>query len=63
MSDDKIAASILKNYLDFVKLRAATTNFRAEEKLKSIDQLAEIVFCARESYRKKATEKITAPKN
>ena len=44
----------LKDYLEFVRKRLQSTEFHAEDKLKKIDELAEAVFHARKSFRKKA---------
>ena len=35
------------SHLEFIRRRLKTTNFRAEEKLKRIDDLADIIFAAR----------------
>lgn len=41
-----------ETYSEFVERRARTTNFRAAEKLQRIDELADMIFTARENYRK-----------
>ncbi len=38
-------------YLEFVKERLANSDYRAEEKLKRIEELGDIIFTARENYR------------
>lgn len=38
-------------HLEFVKARAQRQNYRAEEKLRSIEELADIIFLARKNYR------------
>jgi hypothetical protein len=42
-----------EEYLEFVKERARHQNYHAEEKLKDIDDLAEMISIARRDYRKK----------
>jgi hypothetical protein len=39
-------------HLEFVKARAQRQNYRAEEKLRSIEELADVIFLARKNYRK-----------
>ena len=39
-------------YLAFVKARLAATDFKAEQKLKCIDEMTEFIFVARANYRK-----------
>ena len=39
-------------HLKFIKERLRTTDFRAEEKLKQLGELAEIIFAAKENYKK-----------
>jgi hypothetical protein len=46
-----------EKYLEFVKERARHQNYRAEEKLRNIDDLAEMIFIARQDYRKKKDAK------
>ena len=40
------------NYLEFVEARLRATNFRAAEKLRRLDELAEIIFLAKHNYQK-----------
>lgn len=49
----KQTLEIEESYLKFVKERVKNVDFHAEEKLRNIDELAEAIFIARESYRKK----------
>lgn len=44
------------NHRRFIKERLASIDFRAEEKLRRIDELADIVFAARANYRKQTDE-------
>jgi len=37
-------------YVDYVVSRARKQNFRAEEKLRNLDDLAEMIFIARKNY-------------
>ena len=49
-TNDKIDSD--DEFLKFIENRAKNTNYYAEAKLRSIDELADIIFIARESYRK-----------
>ena len=51
-ANEKEAAKIDESYVKFVEERLKKTNYHAEEKLKNIDDLAEIIFTARDSYQK-----------
>lgn len=51
-NSQKNNSAIDEKYLEFVKERARTQNYHAEEKLTSIDELAEMIFIARSNYRK-----------
>jgi|GEM_PF-4482471 len=43
-------SKLIRSYLEFVRKRAKDTDFHAEEKLKRIDELSEIISIARRDY-------------
>jgi hypothetical protein len=52
MSEEQKAKYISESeYLEFVKTRLENSNYRAEEKLKRIDELGDAIFIARKNYR------------
>lgn len=50
----KTSEEITEHYIKFVRERCKNTNYRAEEKLRYIDELAEIIFKAKKSYKNKS---------
>lgn len=51
-----------RRHLEFIKERLANTDFKAAEKLQRIEDLADIVFVARQNYRKNRYGELKAVK-
>lgn len=51
------------DYIVFNAKRLANTDFQAEKKIKAIDELADIIFAARNWYKKNATPRESVGKN
>lgn len=51
MCTDKEYEAVVEKYLEHVKTRSASTDYEAKEKLERIEELADIIFLARENYK------------